>query len=101
MAHFPNPTDTSPDALGPPGTLLFEDDRVRIWELVMKPGEVCNWHQHDTDHLLVVMDGADFEAELSDGSTKGATIPSRRVYINSPGPRSEIARNVSPDRVPS
>ena len=66
----------SPSNPGPPGTLLFENDRVRVWELVMNPGEICNWHQHNDDHLLIVVNGSDVEAENADGTT--SAVPDSR-----------------------
>jgi hypothetical protein len=45
-------------ALGGIGSkLLFEDDRVRIWELALAPGERSATHRHDLDHYLVQIGG--------------------------------------------
>jgi hypothetical protein len=98
MGKIPNSTGTSPENLGPPGVLIFENERVRVWELVLRPGETCNWHRHDDDHLFVVLDGADFEAEFSDGAFNTATLPDRRFSFAPRSARAEIARNVSSDR---
>jgi mannose-6-phosphate isomerase-like protein (cupin superfamily) len=38
-------------------TLLFEDDRVRIWEMKLEPGEASAKHHHDNDFYLVIMQG--------------------------------------------
>jgi 5-deoxy-D-glucuronate isomerase len=44
--------------LGGVGTgILFENDRVRIWELRLGPGETSDVHQHDLDHILVLVSG--------------------------------------------
>lgn len=37
--------------------LLFENDRVRIWELKLQPGESSAVHQHDLDHVLIEIAG--------------------------------------------
>jgi hypothetical protein len=87
-----------PDSLGDPGTLLFENDRIRIWELVMKPGETCNWHVHEHDHLLVVFEGTSIEAWRADGSTVKLEIPDHQVLYIPRTEQPEIARNVSPSR---
>lgn len=34
-------------------TLLFENDRVRVWELVLAPGEESPRHVHDCDYVFV------------------------------------------------
>jgi predicted metal-dependent enzyme (double-stranded beta helix superfamily) len=37
--------------------VIFEDDRVRVWKLVLAPGEESAVHRHDLDHLLVQVRG--------------------------------------------
>jgi hypothetical protein len=37
--------------------VLFEDDRVRIWELHLEPGEASDLHHHDNDYYLVIQQG--------------------------------------------
>jgi hypothetical protein len=37
--------------------LLFENDRVRVWELRLAPGERSDVHRHDLDHVLVMVSG--------------------------------------------
>ena len=45
-------TDGSP--YGPiANRVLFENDRVRIWEVRLAPGERGALHRHDLDHVLV------------------------------------------------
>jgi predicted metal-dependent enzyme (double-stranded beta helix superfamily) len=44
--------------LGGVGTkLLFEDERVRVWQVSLAPGEQGAVHRHDLDHLLVQVSG--------------------------------------------
>lgn len=35
--------------------LLFENDRVRVWEMVLQPGEASTYHEHTNDYLFVYM----------------------------------------------
>ena len=37
--------------------LVFENARVRIWEMRMPPGEIGPPHRHDLDHILVQIAG--------------------------------------------
>jgi len=37
--------------------LLHEDERVKVWELVLEPGEETAPHEHLLDHILVVIEG--------------------------------------------
>jgi hypothetical protein len=37
--------------------VLFENDRVRIWEMHLDPGEKSAVHRHDLDYILVFLAG--------------------------------------------
>ena len=44
--------------LGTVGTrLLFENDRVRVWEMDLAPGARSDTHRHELDYVLVQIDG--------------------------------------------
>ena len=44
--------------LGNVGTaLLFENDRVRVWEMDLEPGAKSAVHRHDLDYLIVQIEG--------------------------------------------
>lgn len=46
------------DPIGNVGTqLLFEDDNVKIWEMVLEPGEASDLHHHEHDYYLVISSG--------------------------------------------
>jgi quercetin dioxygenase-like cupin family protein len=50
------PVSTAP--LGDVATrLLYEDERVKIWELELEPGEETPPHEHRLDHVIVVIEG--------------------------------------------
>jgi len=87
-------------AMGEVGTrLLIEDDRVRVWEVRLAPGEEGDVHRHLLDHLLVQVAGdriavvpeADtegpFRQYLEADVVPGAVVPVRRGGV-------ERARNV-------
>ena len=38
-------------------TIVFEDDRVRVWKLRLEPGEESAVHRHELDHLLIQIAG--------------------------------------------
>jgi beta-alanine degradation protein BauB len=37
--------------------LLFENDRVRVWDLALAPGESCPEHLHRLDYFYIVESG--------------------------------------------
>lgn len=39
-------------------TVLFENDRVRVWDMTLEPGETCASHRHRHDYLMIYPDGA-------------------------------------------
>lgn len=39
------------------GRIIFEDDRVRMWELILEPGEASDFHRHDYDYYLIIFEG--------------------------------------------
>ncbi len=50
--------------LGGVGTsVLFENDRVRVWELRLAPGERSDVHRHELDYVLVQVSGGKIAAE--------------------------------------
>ena len=57
--------DISPDV----GTrLLFENDRVRVWDLRLAPGESTGLHRHSTDFLYVVIGDGALQTAYADGT---------------------------------
>jgi hypothetical protein len=86
--------------LGGVGTkVLMENDRVRVWEMRLEPGEDSDVHRHDLDYILVQIDG-DRIAGVPEPDSKGEyneyieaeVVPGNFVYIGRGGV--EIARNV-------
>ena len=79
--------------------LLFENERVKIWEMRLAPGEEGPLHKHDHDHILVQI-GGDRMAVVPDPSTKSPyseyleadVVPGQYFYIPRGGV--EVARNV-------
>ena len=54
--------------------LLFENDRVRVWDLRLQPGESTGQHRHCTDYFYVVIGDGELQSVDADG-TKGAIRP--------------------------
>src|SRR3954463_5012505 len=86
--------------LGPMGDeVVFENDRVRIWELTLPPGADSNVHQHELDYILVILGGDRVAAVQEPDSAsslppyfEAAVIPNTTVFVERGG--IEIARNV-------
>ncbi len=55
--------------LGQVGTrVLMENDRVRVWELALAPGESSDWHHHVLDYITVGLTNSEMRREMEDGT---------------------------------
>ena len=50
--------------------LLFENDRVRVWDLRLQPGESTGLHRHENDYLYVVIGGGRLQGRDADGASR-------------------------------
>jgi len=79
--------------------LVYENDRVRVWELRLEPGEESPVHQHDLDHILVQIAG-DRIALAPEPDTKSRykdymeadVVPGEVAFVRRGGV--EVARNI-------
>lgn len=60
---------------GPPGTaLLFENERTRIWEVLLEPGETLAMHRHELPYVVVTIEGSTCELTGANGVTTTVTL---------------------------
>ena len=57
---------------------LFENDRVRVWNLDLAPGESSDWHVHDNDYVTIVIDPAQLRREADGPRARGPELPRGR-----------------------
>ena len=50
--------------------VLFENDNVKIWNLVVNPGDASDWHMHKRDYVTIVVEGAGLTVEYDDGTSE-------------------------------
>ena len=58
--------------------LLLENDRVRVWELQLEPGEESDLHEHTLDYVLVQVAG-DRVAGVFEADSATQLIPAVRL----------------------
>ena len=87
----------SPD-LGPIGDrVLFEDEHIRVWEMVLEPGERSPLHHHENDYVVVVVEGDRVTVEpLEDGDSRSGAksaevTPGQSIFLRKGG--TEVAVN--------
>jgi hypothetical protein len=103
MSDAKQPTSEAPSADRQIGEIadrvIFENERIRIWELKMEPGTDGPIHRHDQDHILVQISG-DRMAVVPEPDTEGRyneymeadIIAGKCLYVEKGG--IERARNV-------
>src|SRR5438445_9715077 len=69
-------------------SVLFENDRVRIWELRLEAGERSGVHQHELDHILVQVAGDRIAVEPEPDTAgpykdylEAEVVPGAAVYV--------------------
>ena len=86
--------------IGPIGDrVLYEDEHVRIWEMILEPGQRSPLHHHENDYVVVVVEGdrvtvepAETSEERSgDGYGSVAVTPGQSVFLRKGA--TEVAAN--------
>ncbi len=49
-------------------SLWFENDRIRVWEVLLEPGERGAFHSHTTNYFWTVVEGSRGLQRFSDGT---------------------------------
>ena len=79
------------------GRIIFEDERVRMWELVLEPGEASDLHHHEFDYYLIIFEGdyvAGVSAPGSDVASFVGKVPEAGNTVSIPKGATEWAYNV-------
>ena len=77
--------------------LLFENERMKVWEMRLEPGEASDLHRHGLDYLLYILEGTSIDADRPDGeSARFAVEPGQMFFVRRGG--TERAVNRSPTR---
>lgn len=57
--------------LGDVGTeFQFEDGDVKVWDLVLEPGQSSDWHHHSRRYVFIVTRAGTLKTEFEDGSSR-------------------------------
>jgi quercetin dioxygenase-like cupin family protein len=61
--------------------VLFENDRIKVWEMLLEPGESSDLHRHTMDYMLYIMEGSVVDADLPNGKTIQFEVEPGKVYF--------------------
>jgi len=76
--------------------LVFENERIRVWEFTLQPGETIDAHKHEHDYFFYPIEGGTLEVTRASGVTR-ATLEAGQVYYRKGGD-THAAKNVDDHR---
>lgn len=76
--------------------LIFENERIRVWEFTLQPGETIARHKHEHDYFFYPLEGGTLEVTRESGVVR-ATLAAGQVYYRSAGD-THAAKNVDDHR---
>ena len=81
--------------LGPVGTrVVFENDRVRVWDMRVAPRGKKPWHHHTMDYVIISVTGGKAEIETVQGHSHIANDKAGGVIWRDAGEKHEL-RNLT------
>ena len=81
----------------PANKLLFENERTRVWEMVLEPGEAYPLHDHEYPYLSLIVEGASLILIGENGSEEPVEAAAGAVLWREP-PDLHAVRNVGSTR---
>lgn len=69
-SEFEEELATAPDNRDIGSEVLFENERVRVWEVRLQPGERGEFHLHDREYFWTVVDPGIGKQRSHDGTLK-------------------------------
>ena len=81
--------------LGNVGTrVLLENERIKVWEMLLQPGQSSDLHQHTMDYVLCIVEGSGIDADRPNGETfHGRVQPGQVFYIKRGGVERAVNRS--------
>ncbi|HEB89245.1 MAG TPA: hypothetical protein ENI85_06715 [Deltaproteobacteria bacterium] len=74
--------------------ILFENDRVRIWQMCLEPGESSDFHEHTLDYVMCFVEGESIDADFDNGKSIRIPVePGTAMFV--PAGNREVAVNRS------
>jgi quercetin dioxygenase-like cupin family protein len=84
--------------MGEVGTkLIFENERVNVWEFTLEPGETIDTHRHTHDYFFYPTEGGTLHVTRANGRVDSVTLEAGKVYYRTGGD-THAARNPGPTR---
>ncbi len=66
--EYADELESAPGNLEVGTTIWFENDRIRVWEVLLQPGERGAFHSHVTNYFWTVVEGSRGLQRFADGT---------------------------------
>ena len=66
--------------------LIMENEKVRVMEMKLKPGEKSPMHNHPNDHVVYVINNAKFKLSFTDGNSSEFELKAGQALWIEAGP---------------
>jgi quercetin dioxygenase-like cupin family protein len=66
--------------------LVLENDRVRVMEMMLKPGDTAPMHNHPNAHVVYIMNNAKFQLSFPDGKSGMFDLKKGQALMMDAGP---------------
>ena len=66
--------------------LIMENEKVRVMEMKLKPGEKSQMHNHPNDHVVYVFNNAKFKLSFPDGNSNEFELKAGQALWIEAGP---------------
>jgi quercetin dioxygenase-like cupin family protein len=66
--------------------LLFENERIRVWDITLEPGERLPFHRHRTSYFYRCEAGGTLRVRTPDGDDAEYESPADEVHFHEIGP---------------
>lgn len=77
--------------------LIFENERVKVWEFTLEPGESIEAHTHHHPYFFYPIEGSTLEVSRANGRVEQLKLEAGRVYYREAGD-THGAKNISATR---
>jgi hypothetical protein len=64
--------------------LLFENERVKVWQMDLAPGESSDFHEHKLPYVLCIAEGETVDADFENGKSMRIPVKPGRSTTSSP-----------------
>jgi beta-alanine degradation protein BauB len=93
-AEFADELERAPENYVVGTRLLYEDERIRVWDLTLAPGERLPFHRHRTTYFYRCHAGGPTRARFPDGTGAVYESVADEVHLREIGPEDVVVHSL-------